>query len=496
MERKGGARGFKIVFVSDRFRAMTGHSEEDLIGKYHGFLHIDPTELDRMRAWARKLSSPAPYTGEGDLVGKDGHAIHAAWSLSRISGGKDSPGHLVAIYRDMTGKDRLQKAQMLSQRFDAVERMAGGVAHDFNNLVSVINGYSQMLATRLAGQPEELRQLEEIQKAGTKAAGLTRRLLALGRRQSFALSLMDLNQFIRDNAGILSSVIGEAGKLELRLAPGVFPVKADPDQMQQVLLSLIHNARDALRDKGQVVVSSAVRDHKFQPGSDDGIPSGRYVVLAVSDNGMGMDSDTMAHIFEPFFTTKSPDKGSGLGLALVYGIVQQSGGFIRVNSTLLLGSTFEVLFPLASSATEPVLRLSPMAQVPSSRGHETILLVEPDLIVTKMLSGMLAAEGYRVLEATNSSDAESVIKKERDPVHLLIISMGDNMECMKLLPLLRARNSGLKVLCTAYCGHECHVDKVSGECQLYMPKPFAISEILKAVRRLLDRRCEPSLHSS
>ncbi len=485
LEGKSGVQGFRILFANDRFRSMTGYSAKELLGKRHGLLHTDPGELERMRVWAGKRQL-GTYTGEGDLLRQDGCAINAAWSFNQIDGGEGSPVYLVAIYRDMTEKHRLQDALMLSQRLDAIGRMAGGVAHDFNNLVSVINGYSQMLALRLAGHPDELRELEEIQKAGIKAAGLTRQLLALGRRQPLALCLMDVNQFVQDSEETLARVIGDAGKLEIHLTKENLTVKADPDQMQQVLLNLVLNARDALRDKGKVTVSSSIRNIAPESQADDSMPPGRYAVLTVSDNGMGMNSDTLAHIFEPFFTTKTAEKGSGLGLALVYGIVQQSGGFIKVNSTLLLGSTFDILLPLVDGKTGPVLRPTSSLQAASSRGHETVLLVEPDIIVAKMLSGMLAAEGYHVLEASSAGEAESVIRKEKAPVHLLIASMGDDEQCLRLMPILLTHNYSLRVLCTAFCGKVCHVEKSCGECHLCMPKPFAISEMLKAVRKLLD----------
>ena len=348
-ERHATKEGFKLVFANKSFCAMTGYSAAELTGRRHGFLHPEKAELARLRHWAAKAAPGRSFTGEGDIVRKNGASFYAAWSYSAVADARGHVTHLVATYRDMTEKRHLQEALVHAQRLDAVGRLAGGVAHDFNNLISVINGYCQILTGRLAGQTNLLHEIEEIHKAGQKAASLTRQLLAFGRRQPMAPKVLNLNQLVRENAEILSRMLGAAGQLELKLSvePGL--VRADPDQLQQVLLNLTLNARDALRDRGRVIISTLHRDIKagrLYEAID--LPPGHYVQLTVSDNGTGMDADTQAHLFEPFFTTKEPGKGTGLGLSISYDIVvTKHGGSLSVESEPGKGTSFIIALPIA-----------------------------------------------------------------------------------------------------------------------------------------------------
>ncbi|WP_414664617.1 ATP-binding protein [Horticoccus sp. 23ND18S-11] len=478
----GGPRGLKILFVNDSFCAMTGRPAVELIGRSHGLLHVDPADVTRLRRWLRQARPGHPLTGDGLLVRGDGKTISTAWSFDPLFNARGRVTHVVATYRDQTEKRRLQEALVHAQRLDAVGRLAGGVAHDFNNLLSVINGYCEILAAHVSANPQAMREVAEIHHAGRKAAALTQQLLAFSRRRPLDARVINLNTLIHENAEILQRLLGDAGKLQLELTAGLPNVRTDPAQFQQVILNLILNARDALRDDGHIRVSTAVRD--IGPGETRrpaDIPPGRYVTLTIADNGTGMDAETQKHLFEPFFTTKPEGKGTGLGLALVYGVVQQSGGYISVRSEVLVGSTFEVLLP---PANEPVVETPPiMTPLQSMRGSENVLLVEEDDVVRKMVAGILTSDGYRVTARKSFTDAAREPMPSR-PFHLFIGSLAGEGE--KFARRLVDACPGLRVLCTSQNDFKMPVGWIPPGRQAVINKPYALSELMRAARKLLD----------
>jgi CheY-like chemotaxis protein len=295
--------------------------------------------------------------------------------------------------------------------------------------------------------------------------------------------VIGLNDLVRDNAEILRKLVGDRGRIDFEVSDVLPNVRTDPAQFQQVLLNLVLNARDALRDHGRIVVSTSVRD--IAAGMNRRLadaPPGRYVTLTVSDNGTGMDADTQKHLFEPFFTTKPEGKGTGLGLALVYGVVQQSGGFVEVKSALLVGSTFEILLPATNSAAE--VEPATVAPLPSIRGNENILLIEDDDVVRKMVAGMLGADGYRVSAAKSFADVARDDANSPRPVQLLIANLLGEGE--KFARRLHAAQPNLRVLCTTNHDFKMPVDWLAAERQACLNKPYALSELLRATRRLLD----------
>jgi two-component system cell cycle sensor histidine kinase/response regulator CckA len=483
-EAKATAQGLKIVFVNERLCAMTGRVAKELIGQRHGFLHADASDVIRTRRWERHAQTHRALVGEGNVLTKDGALIYAAWSFSPVTTKRGTITHVVATYRDTTEKRRLQEALVHSQRLDAVGRLAGGVAHDFNNLLSVINGYCEMLAAKVSDRPEALREVNEIHKSGLRAAALTRQLLAFGRRQPMDARITNFNRIVQDNAEIMDRLIGSAGQLEIELDPELGNVRADHTQFQQVLLNLVINARDALRDHGRVTIGTSNRKINPRRNRSSVVPPGDYVCLSVKDNGTGMDAETQRHLFEPFFTTKAEGKGTGLGLALVYGIVQESNGYVLCHSALLAGSTFEILLPRVREPEDDPARSAPLPLLPATRGHETILLVERDDVVRKMVAGMLTADGYRVLAAETFKQATVVANEAERPVHLLISDLhggGDAFarELHGRLPNLRLLSIGNQDIPAA-------VDWLPASRQSGLAKPYALSEISRAVRMLLD----------
>jgi two-component system, cell cycle sensor histidine kinase and response regulator CckA len=485
--RKLQKDGLTIEFANESFCRMTGYAAEELTGEGHGLLHVDQGDRVRLTDWLRTRGRPLPLTGESTLRRKDGSTLSAAWIFSPIKDAQGKVNRLVASYRDTTERRGQLEVEGHTQRMEAVGRLAGGVAHDFNNLLSVINGYCEMLAPQLNAHPTALHSVTEIHNAGRKASNLTRQLLAFGRRQPMVPRVIDINRFIQENAEGLTRLLGDNGKLVLELETALPHVRTDPVQFQQVLLNLTLNARDALRDRGRVTISTARREIKagLSRRATDAAP-GRYVQVTVNDNGTGMDRDTLGRLFEPFFTTKPSGKGSGLGLATVYGVVQQSGGFISARSELLVGSTFEILLPEVNEPAEYPLN-TPTPAIPSlpvTKGHEVVLIVEADEVLRKMVAGMLTADGYRALDAATPAEAKIRAAAAAKPVQLLVANLSSEGE--KLARTLHKAEPDLRVLNA--CNHNAQrtLHWLPAEHQMSLPKPFALSELLKVVRRLLD----------
>jgi two-component system, cell cycle sensor histidine kinase and response regulator CckA len=474
--------GFSIAFVNTSICAMTGWSAAELRGHPHSFIHTDHRHLVDLRRWRAKATPGRTFTGEGYLKRHDGTQLYTTWTFSLVAGAKGTT-HVAITYRDMTAKRRLQEALIHSQRLEAVNRLAGGVAHDFNNLLSVINGYCEILGSKPGVSSEAAREVGEIHRAGLQAAGLVRQLLAFSRRQTMDPRVVSLNQLVRDNAGIFAKLLGPGKSIALALDATTDHVLVDPSQMQQVLLNLTLNARDALSPGGGVTISTSNREisSRFNNRAGD-TPPGRYLQLCVKDNGRGMDEQTQAHLFEPFFTTKDHGQGTGLGLALVYGVVQQSGGYISVRSAPSVGSTFEILLPEVSDPAEP--QSTSLGALPSTRGHETVLIAEADPVVCKMVAGILTTDGYTVLASGSPAKALQLARRHKKPINLLIGNV-QHAEAAKLARALHATNPNLRVLAT---------DSVPGpafpwlaaQAQTHLAKPYALSTLLHTVRALLD----------
>lgn len=479
--------GFRIIFANERFCAMTGFTDTELRLRDHTFLHVDKTEVQRQRRWFRGAASGNTYAAEGYLTRRDGSALFAAWLLSPLCNSRGEVTHIVASYRDVTEKRRLQEALIHAQRIDAVGRLAGGVAHDFNNLLSVINGYSEILADRLAHDERARHDLAEIHAAGQKAAALTRQLLAFSRRQAMDPRVINLNDVIHDHAELLTRLLRPDKRLNLALDPQLTNIRADPAALQQVLLNLTLNARDALQPGGHVTISTSRRFIK--PGMTNrrltDMPPGPYVQLAVSDSGSGMDERVQAHLFEPFFTTKPQGQGTGLGLALVYGVVQQSRGYIFVHSAPGIGTTFDIFLP---EVLEPVSERPPvLSALPAIRGKERVLIIEADDVLRKMIGGILTADGYTVQTAADASSLGHDVAGASPPFDLLIMDQHQGFaESEQLAVRLKAGKPDLRVLMTSDSETPKVLEHISAPAQAHLSKPFTLSTLLKAIRTLLD----------
>ena len=475
--------GFGIAFVNTSICTMTGWSPDELRRHTHSFLHADHRHLAELRRWRAKAMPGRTFTGEGYLTRQDGTRLYTTWTFSLVAGAKGRVTHVAITYRDMTAKRSLQEALIHSQRLEAVNRLAGGVAHDFNNLLSVINGYCEILGSKPALRREASREIGEIHRAGLQAAGLVRQLLAFSRRQTMDPKVVSLNQLVRDNAGIFAKLLGTGKSIALTLDAVTDHVRVDPSQLQQVLLNLTLNARDALAPGGRVTISTANRtiSARFHSRSGD-TPPGRYLLLSVQDNGRGMDEETQAHLFEPFFTTKEHGQGTGLGLALVYGVVQQSGGYISVRSTPGAGSIFEILLPEVAEEIDP--QPASLGVLPSTRGRETVLITEADPVVGKMVAGILTTDGYIVLAGSSPAKSLQLAKRHRKPIHLLIGNL-QHADGAKLARALLAAHPRLRLIATDSSPFTPFA-WLPREAQAALPKPYALSTLLHTARALLD----------
>jgi signal transduction histidine kinase/CheY-like chemotaxis protein len=374
-----------------------------------------------------------------------------------------------------------------SQKMEAIGQLAGGVAHDFNNLLTAISGHSELCLRRLESGDPAYHHLEQIKKAGDRAASLTRQLLAFSRKQILQPKIVDLNQVVIDLNKMLQRLIGEDIDLLMGLAADLGKVKADPNQLEQILLNLSINARDAMPRGGRLTIetSNAYLDEEFTR-EHVAVNPGQYVMLAVSDNGCGMEADTQAHIFEPFFTTKEVGKGTGLGLATVYGIVKQSEGSIWVYSEVGRGTAFKIYFPLAEGPAEAAIEASD--DLGSFKGTETVLLVEDEEVVRDMATEILRESGYRVLEAKHGTEALILAKQHPEIIHLMLTDVVmPEMSGRELAELLSPLRQDMKVLyMSGYTDDAIVHHGVLDEGMAFIGKPFTPSALARRIRELLD----------
>jgi len=461
--------GVEIVYANPAFVALTGFPAAGLVGRNTRLFHGSKTELPA-RSTAEWL-----VNGEGWLHRRDDTAFYAGWTFSPIRRRRGGPGFLLGLYRDRAETHQLQEALLHSQKLDAVGQLAGGVAHDFNNLLSIINGYCEIMSGKLAAVPAAQRDLQEIHRAGLKAAAITRQILEFSRRQDTEACVVNANTLIREIAGILRRVVGDNGKIELRLASDLGNMRIDPTQFQQVLLNLCFNARDAMPQGGKLTVRTSRQDAE----STNGLADPGWVVVQVADTGVGMSPDVRRRIFEPFFTTKT--RGTGFGLMTVMGIVKRAGGEITVESTAGTGTIFEMRFPETPEPEQ--LSSTTLAALPATHGSEEIWLVESDDLLRKMVAGILAIDGYKVTEFTEPAEVLEAAPP-RAPA-LLAIEGGAN-QAGELARWLRGRNRQLRLLSLSSEPPTAFSPAFAPQAVAHLPKPFALSTLLRAVRGLLD----------
>jgi PAS domain S-box-containing protein len=393
----------------------------------------------------------------------------------------------VVLVEDISERKRLEQQLSQAQRIESVGRLAGGIAHDFNNLVTIIRGHTELLLDQMPPDDELRPDLEDIQRAGERAGALTGQLLAFSRRNVLQPRVLDLNIVVRGMEAILRRTLGEDVALAIDLAADLAAVRADPGQMEQVLLNLAVNARDAMPRGGQLAIRTFERvlDAAFVAGHLGSAP-GPHVVVQVQDTGHGMDETTLARIFEPFFTTKEPGKGTGLGLAMSYGIVKQSGGYIEVESEPGRGSTFTIYLPRVDRRAEADAReRGPRRR---ARGSETVLVVEDETPVRQLAVKILTRRGYTVLDAASGQDALAVARAYPERIDLLLTDVVmPGMGGRELAERIVAEMPSVRVLYTSgYTDDDIVRYGVTEHDAPFLPKPFTPDELGAAVRKALD----------
>ncbi len=483
--------GGRFLDVNPALINMLGHgSVEDLLKlDARREVFVNPQGLDRLAEDYRRTGSLNGV--ELQWRRKDGRVI-----IVRLSGCaatiSDEPEEVLElIAEDITDRRQLEEQLRQAQKMDAVGRLAGGVAHDFNNLLMVINGYTEVLLEQLEQGSAMHHKVQSIQQAADRAATLTRQLLAFSRKQLLELKVVNVNIVIGDMERLLRPLIGENIELVTRLSPETGHTRADAGQLEQVIMNLVVNAKDAMPEGGKLTVESSdvtvrhsFREHRF-------IQPGRYAVISVTDTGHGMDKETQSRIFEPFFTTKEKGKGTGLGLSTVYGIVKQSSGYVFAQSELGAGTTFYVYLPRVEDSAE---ELSPaQSQQSEAGGCETVLLVEDEESVRELVRLTLAARGYKVLEAENGECGLRVSESFKENIDILITDVvmpgiGGRELAKKLLAL----RPGISVLyLSGYTEDAVITQGAPGPSTAFLQKPFTLQNLAKKVREVLRSKPAP-----
>jgi two-component system, cell cycle sensor histidine kinase and response regulator CckA len=474
----------RFVLVNDSLCELSGKRREELLGV--AMYSVLPPEL-ASSLWNQEQD--IFETGRQCVMEEnvpDGKGIiHTVLTKKTLLTDKKGTRQIVGVLRDITEYKNLQAQFMQSQKMEAVGLLAGGVAHDFNNLLTVIKGYTEMLLVELDPKDARKEEVQQIAAAAEQAASLTSQLLAFSRKQILKPTVMNLNTILDEMGKMIRRLIGEDIELATIAQPGLRKIHADPTQIQQILLNIVVNARDAMPKGGKLIIETAnadlddsyIREHPE-------VKEGPYVMLAISDTGIGMDNETQARIFEPFFTSKPQGEGTGLGLSTVYGIVRQSGGYIWIYSELGKGTAFKIYFP--SVEAEASIEDEIIA-TQEFKGSETVLVVEDDAFVRKFVRRTLHQKGYTVLDAANGKTALSLARKYAGEIHLVISDVVmPGMSGSELIPQLEASRPGIKTLyISGYTDRAIVHHGILDSGIAFLQKPFTTENLLQKIREMI-----------
>jgi len=469
--------------------ALYGWPAEEVIGRPLPTIGQDLEDHARLRD--RVLRGEALRGVEVTRRRKDGTLVNISLSVAPLHDAAGQVTGMLSLAADITEMRQLEVQYRQAQKMEAVGRLAGGIAHDFNNLLTAIIGTTALVLEDLGLESRARLDIQEIEKAAKRAAGLTRQLLIFSRQQVLEPRALDLNALVGNLEKMLHRLIGEDVELRTKPAAGLGAVRADPGQLEQAIVNLVVNARDAMPKGGRLTIETAdvELDRSYVAGHVPTQP-GPYVLLAVSDTGVGMDGATKARLFEPFFTTKEPGRGTGLGLATVYGIVKQSGGYVWAYSELGHGTTFKIYLPrVAETAEAPESTTSPPTPV---GGSETVLVVEDQEEVRKLTKRVLEARGYTVLAARNGAEALEIVAQHVNQIHLMITDVVmPGMNGREVARLACARRSDLKVLyVSGYTGEAVLQHRLLEPGVAFLQKPFTPDVLARKTREVLDNSKE------
>lgn len=483
-----GDSGGRIQFVNQALLRATGYEEHELIGQFFESTLLSPNNPPNLDEEIRlRTGSGGGWSGECLGLRKDGADFEIFLSTGQIKNGGGVAIGTFGISRDITDRKHLEEQLAISQKMEAVGRLAGGIAHDFNNLLGVIMGYSGLLQESFPEGDPRNRKLQQIWKAGDRAASLTRQLLAFSRKQVVKPRVLDLTALISELSKMLSRILRDDIELVAILRPETGCIKADPGQIEQVIINLVVNARDAMPQGGKVIIETANTElDEHYSRSHPAVRPGPYVMIAVSDTGLGMDSKTQARIFEPFFTTKEQGRGTGLGLATVYGIVKQSEGNIWVYSQVGKGTVFKLYFPRSDEPTQVVE--TDRAEMASLCGSETILLAEDAEELRELTQLLLEKNGYTVLAANSTQEVMDLAEKQDRPIHLLLTDVVmPTTNGRELADRLKVKYPGMRVLyMSGYTSDAIVHHGVLEPGIFFLEKPFSEEGLMRKLREALD----------
>ncbi|MFI5367823.1 MAG: PAS domain S-box protein, partial [Spirochaetia bacterium] len=474
----------RILDVNEEYERMYGYRRDELVGRsaFDLGLWLDKAHREHIVSLLRRGEPARDLELKGRTKSGDVRTVRYNGQLINIGG----TICLISAVVDITDRKRLESQLQQSQKLEAVGRLAGGIAHDFNNMLAVILGQADLASQALVPGDPAHESIQEIRKAAERSAELTHQLLVFARRQDASPRSLDLNQAISERLAMLRRLIGESVALNWNPAPSLWSVKMDPTQVDQILVNLAVNARDAIADVGTLTISTENwLQEEAQPQTGGGEGPHEWVILTVRDTGTGMGNESLAHIFEPFFTTKEIGKGTGMGLATVYGIVQHDGGRIEVESKLGKGTTFRIYLPRTLEAARNVREAE---QTELARGHETLLVVEDEPAILKITRITLQRLGYSVIEAASAKDALASAIQHEGPLHLLLTDVVmPEMNGRDLYARIAASHPGIKVIFMS--GYSADVfarpDDGSGGVS-FLQKPFSMKQLSAKVREVLD----------
>jgi two-component system cell cycle sensor histidine kinase/response regulator CckA len=478
-----------ILWVNPAFTLLTGYSREEVVGQNPRLLKSGKQGAEIYRDLWGTVKSGRVWRGEVINRRKDGSEYTEELTITPLKDEAGKVDFFIAIKQDVTERKVLERQVAFAQRLDAIGRLTGGVAHDFNNMLGIILGYADLLRSSLPEESRAAEQVTQIRKAAERSANLTRQLLTFSRRQVVQWRVLNLNDTISDLFKMLRRLIGADVKMEFRPGADLGMVRADAGQIEQVLMNLAVNARDAMPRGGHLLLSTAnAQLDEAYTRQHPPATAGDYVMIEVTDTGTGMTEQTRAHIFEPFFTTKEAGKGTGLGLPIVYGIVKQTGGFVWVYSEEGQGSTFKIYLPRVAAVDGSI-----EAQTPANiayTGSETVLVVEDETALCEMVVSVLEVAGYTVLEARNGHEALDAAAKHTGPIHLLVtdVILRGGMNGPAVAAAICPLRPDLKVLYTSGYNEEVlSWNKLAHPGANLLQKPFDTVQLRRRVREALDR---------
>jgi two-component system, cell cycle sensor histidine kinase and response regulator CckA len=479
----------KWHYVSPQVEAIFGYTQEEWLATSEDWIQFVHEEDHPVVGAAEENCLRAQrFQAEYRLRRKDGKTIWVSDNAVLVPGSESHP-LMEGIIVDITERRLLENQLQQARRMEAVGRLAGGVAHDFNNLLTIIKGYVELAMNRIAGQPELRGNVQQIADAAERAVTLVRQLLAFSRKQVLKPKVLDLNSIVLNMDKLVRRLMSETIEMKTRIDKKLGAVKADPGQIEQVILNLIVNARDAMPEGGKLLIETSNVEFDSVVAPDQApIKSGAYVMVSVTDTGVGISADTLPHIFEPFYTTKESSRGTGLGLSTVYGIVKQSGGHIFVSSEPGRGTTFKVYLPRVEDPV-PAPEKVELVEPGTGEGKETILLVEDEPAVRELARMVLSQQGYTVMEAQNSEDAVRLAGRYGPGIHLLLTDVVmPRMSGRDLAKQLTTRHPHLRVLFMSGYTHNVIAENGTLEEGLsFLQKPFTPRTLAQRVRETLDR---------